>query len=203
MTFNNHKASHHFSYFAAFLIYVFSSHPSYAVTDLNEVRFRISIDAGAIFGYDEIQLIGYATGLNPNERIPFQEPITLHPGETTVTPAMPTAEMASSRDATYMKLPLQVRLIFRLHGNPIFMTNEVTDIMIRVTIATIPLSQVRISAIEPEHAGDPRPSLQFGPSPPPLNLVLDTPFILDLRIMGAIAPMTSTTIPAFILLGRG
>jgi len=183
-----------------------------------DVQFRISVDPGALVGYEGIQLIGYVIGTNPNQvfgyfidhnpdqYIPLPNPMPLFPGYAVVTPVIPVS-IAMDNDGYAVLDQWHVRLIFRLTGSASFMTPDATDIRTRFTITGSPVpvggqGAARISAIEsrPEHAGGPTPSLQFAPSPP-VNLVPNVPFTLELRITGVIPPMTTATIPAFILLG--
>ncbi|WP_175948512.1 hypothetical protein [Burkholderia pyrrocinia] len=179
---------------------------TYAV---NDVQFIISLEPGALVGYDGIQLIGYATGPNPSQHFPFSNPMSLLPGTMTATPAIPTA-IVEDNDHYVVADDRHVRLIFRLTGSPIYMTPDATDIMARLTITEAAPSSAGgqgtagISAIgtRPVHAGDPAPSLRFAPSIP-VNFAPNAPLTLDLRITGAVAPMTAATIPAFILLGSG
>jgi len=192
--------------YMAILFAAFIPFPTYAVDD---VQFRISVDSGVLVGYDSIQLTGYATGPNRNQYVQFANPISIFPGITAATPVIPTT-IVEDNDHYVVADDRHVRLIFRLTGSPIYMTPDATDIMARLTITeAAPTSTggpgtARISAIEirPEHAGDPGPSLQFAPFIL-VNFVPNAPLTLDLRITGAVAPMTVATISAFVLLGSG
>jgi len=171
-------------------------------THADDVQFRITVAPDALVGYDGFQLIGYAADPNSNHYVPFPSPIPLPPGQTTVTPIIPVAlNMVGNRFGT----TVDAQLIFRLTRSLWRMQPGTADIWTRITImeryrrsgpTTVEIYEI---ADRPEHQGDLRPSFRFVPSPP-VNFVPNVPPILDIEIVGVLAPITNWASPCIGLL---
>jgi len=185
--------------------FIFFAAPVYAV----DLRFEVTADDGALVGYTGITMVGYATGPGQGAYFEFPEPIALLPGQTIVTPVIPGTMMV---DQNGYVIPdnWHARLIFRLAGSPIYMTPDSTDVRVRLTITTAPpvpvgeLVLARVSDIEVrrEQEGGLRPTLAIA-APRSVDFNSNTPLTMPLSITAAVAPMTSVTVPAFIILGSG